>query len=340
MDINLTDGIKFEKDDICTDVGNKLGDLTRGLNKTFDKGKSLMDGGLGTALNGVSGKISDAIDLTSVNDKVNESKNAFEKIKDSVGIENVAGEDVTSTLECLFGQGTDLSDVFKDFNPANMLNGIIDPSVIGKVLEKAAGFVSDLVEKTIGSLLDPAEKLLSDAISSLEGFLDVKALDKFLQLIQCIEGCPGAQGIGSSPKPMNQYEIFCLEEKKKYTVFATKEPGPAGCPNGHFIDQNQTKILQKNVPSSVVMEDKLSKIGLNLDGTIDWDSEALQGVTIDDSVKTKMSQISDFKKGMAEKLSSAKEFSPLPELPELPKIPKIENPLKNASFSEKLSSLF
>ena len=340
MDFSITDGIKFEKDDVCTDVGNKLGDLQRTLDKTFSKGRSLMNGGMSDALGAAAGKISDDIDLTSITDKVDGAKGAFDKLKDGLGGTDAAGEGVANAIECLFGQGADLGDVFKDFNPINMIDGIIDPSVIGKVLDKAASFIGDLAEKAISGLLDPTEKLLSNAISSLEGLLDIKALDKFLQLMQCIENCPGAEGLGGSPEPTNMYEIYCLEEKKKYVVFSQTEPGATGCPNNHFIDQSQTKLLQRNVSSSVIMEQKLSEIGLNMDGTVDWDSDALQGVTIDDSVKNKMSQISEYKKNIGSELAAAKEFSPLPELPAIPEIPKIDNPLNNLDVSKKLEALF
>jgi hypothetical protein len=340
MDIS-PDGISFSQDDVCTDVGDKLGGLQRGLNRTLDKGKTLTNGKLKDAINNVIPN-PDVIDLSALNDKLNQAKDGFNSFKNKAGDQEIGGEDVKTLMECLGGAGEDIANLFDNFNPLNMLDGKIDLSAVGKVLEGAASWALDNITKGINFLLDPTEKLLSDAISSLSGLLDIGALDKLLQLLQCVENCPGAEGFNSSSEPLNQYEVFCKNEQKKYTVFSAKEPMVDGCPKdpNHFIQLSDTKLIRKNVPSSVVVEDQLSKVGLTLNGEVDWDSDALKDLPISSETKDKMNQISEFKKGAADKLGEAKKFSPVPDPPEIPSIPKVENPLNKMSVAKKIESLF
>ena len=332
------DGISFSKDDICKDVGGQLGDLQRGMNRIFDKGDNLFNRGVKDALDNVLPG-DDDIDLSEIDDTINSAGDGFDGLKDKLGEQGIVGSDVQNIIECLAGLDG-VSDLFDNFNPANMLDGVIDTSLIGKVLEGAADWLMDNAGKAINSLLNPTEQLLNNAISALQDLLDINMLDKLLQLLQCVENCPGAEGFNGSSEPINQYEIFCLTEKKKLTVFSKEEPKANGCPNNHFIDMNQTKLIQKDVPPSVLLEDKLSKVGLTINGEIDWESDVLKDNPSATVMKDKMNKISDFKKGVGDKLYSAKEFSPIPDPPEIPSIPKIENPLNNLSISKKIDALF
>jgi hypothetical protein len=341
MDINPTDGIKFEKDDICTDLGNKLGGLQRGLDRTINQGRTLANSGLKNAIsNVIPGP--DIIDISEIENSIDEAKNGFDALKDKLGDQDIGGQDIQTLMECLSGlSGLEGGlDLFDKFNPLNMIDGKLDVSFVGKILDGAADWLSDNASKGIDLLLTPTEKILSGMISSLSKLLDIAALDKMLQLLQCLEECPGASGFNSSPKPINQYEIYCIEEKKKYTVFSETEPGATGCPNNHFIDMNQTKLIRKNVPSSVVLEDQLSKAGLTLNGDIDWDSDVFSDVSIPPEVKEKADKVLEAKKGIADKLADAKKFSPIPEVPPIPEIPKIENPLNELSVAKKIAALF
>lgn len=341
MDFNPTDGIKFEKDDICTDLGDKLGGLQRGLDRTINQGRSLANGGIKDAIsNVIPGP--DIIDTSEIENSIDEAKNGFDALKDKLGDHEIAGQDISDLLDCLSGLGglEGGLDFLDKFNPLNMIDGKLDLSSVGKVLEGAVDWLADNASKGLDLLLTPTEKILSGLISTLSGLLNIDAIDKMLAILQCLENCPGASGFNSSPNPINQYEVYCIEEKKKYTVFGTEEPGTTGCPNNHFIDMNQTKLIRKNVPSSVVLEEQLSKAGLTINGDIDWDSDVFSDVTIPPEVKEKADKVLEVKKGIADKLAEAKKYSPIPEVPEIPKIPKIENPLNNLSVAKKIAALF
>ena len=284
MDIDLNGGgIQFEKDDICNDMGDKLDDLKRSLNRTIDGARSFANKGITDAIP-APGDTVPPIDLTAVTDELDGLTGGMDAMKDKIGAAEPipgSGVDVATIAECL--GGFDLSK----FSLPNLPDGTLDTSFIGKILEEAAAWVEDKLKDAIALLLDPTEQLLSNAIDSLKGLLDIKALDKLLQLAQCLQDCPGA-----------------------------------------------------SFDSPVDIEAQLNKVGLKVTGEIDWDSEVFSDVTIDDTLKEKMDKVSEIKDGIADKLSKAKEFSPIPDPPQIPEIPKLENPINNIDIAGKIKSLF
>ena len=145
------DGISFSKDDICKDVGGQLGDLQRGMNRIFDKGDNLFNRGVKDALDNVLPG-DDDIDLSEIDDTINSAGDGFDGLKDKLGEQGIVGSDVQNIIECLAGLDG-VSDLFDNFNPANMLDGVIDTSLIGKVLEGAADWLMDNAGKAINLAL-------------------------------------------------------------------------------------------------------------------------------------------------------------------------------------------
>lgn len=338
MDFSPTNGVSFSQDDVCKDVGQQLADLQSGINRTLDQGDTVLNDQVKTALNNVM-PTQDDVDLTNVTDQITNAKDAFNTLKDKLGDQDVLGEDVQTLMNCLSGIA-DSQNMFDNFNPVNMIDGKLDPHMIGKVLSDAANWVTNNIAKAVNALLQPTEQVLSDSIAALQSLLDVKVLDKMLQLLQCVENCPGAEGFNSSPDPINQYQIYCITEQKTHTVFSKTEPTTCPHNSSDTIDPTQTKLLQKNIPSSVILEKQLSNVGLTTNGEIDWDSDALKNVTVAQSVKDKMNKISDFKKSVETDFTSAKDYSPIPEPPAIPSIPKINNPLNDLDVVKKVEALF
>lgn len=341
MDISLTEGIKFGKEDLCKDMGSQINDLQGGLNRTVSLGRSY---GASSVLTGIT-NIDESLDfvptanmdsaLGGLQTNLDSKLGGIQSVKDKISSgEIVEGSNISvqSITECL--SGVDLS---KFGNP----DGTIPMSSMGKVLEEATSWLADNMLDMLSELVDPLEKGLADAIDGLRKLLDIPALDKLLGFLECLQDCPGGDFGGMSTN-VNQYRIYCVTEQKEYVVYSDTPPGSNACPTdpGHYCDEDLVEVVQVGVPSPVAVEEKLSSIGLTLNGDIDWSSAVFADAPITQTVMDNVTKVTDLKKGIEDQLLAAKEFSPVPEIPELPEIPKIENPINKLDVAQKLEALF
>ena len=332
MDIT-TSGISFGKEDLCKDVGSQIGDLQRGLDRTLSSGRGFASRGI---LDGISA-INDDVDfsptlgtdslLGDLGSSMSDKLSGITSLKDKV----ISGEIVEGTnisvetiVDCL--TGIDLGDLGK-FGASD---GTIPVDNIGKVLEGATDYLKDNMGDVLDQLFSPLEKTLSKAIDGLRNLLDIPALDKLFGLTDCLQDCPGADfgGVSTNSK---QWTVYCIDEQKEFTVYSEDRPGTYACPtdSNHVCDEELTTLVNNSVLSPVLIEDKLSSIGLTTNGEIDWDSSLFTDTLVPESVKENMNKITDFKKGFEDNLSIAKKFTTLPEIPSLPALPEMKNILPN-----------
>lgn len=328
MDLSLTDGIKFGKEDLCKDTGDQIGDLQRGLDNTISLGKN-------AGLRSISSSVTNMLDdtnfiptsdigskLSNITGSIDDKLGGISTLKDKVlSGEIVEGSniDAQSIAECL--SGMDLPSL-----PSGP-GGSVGMGDMGKILEEAGNAIADGVGGLLSEALDPLENALSDALKGLKDSLDLPGLDKLLQLAQCMQDCPGASSGGVSTS-LNQYKIWCVTEQKSYVVLSETPPGSNACPtdSGHYCDEDLVEVIQIGVLSPVAIEDKLSTVGLSITGDIDWESAALSSMGVPSNIQDSMNQVSEMQNGLNDKLAVAKDFSPVPEPPELPALPEIKSP--------------
>lgn len=341
MDISLAEGIKFGKEDLCKDVGDQIDDLQRGMNRTVNLGRSY---GASSVLSGITAidesptfVATENIDseLANMSDNVSNKMDGIQSFKDGLASgELIEGSNISAKTitDCLAG-----IDLSKFGNP----DGTIPMGSAGKVLEEATNWLSNNMLDMLDTLIDPLEKTLANAIDGLRNLLDIPALDKLLQLLDCLQDCPGAN-FGGVATDLKQWRIYCLTEQKEYTIYSETLPGTYACPidENHVCDEELHTMVRSGISSPVAIEEKLTSVGLTLNGEIDWNSPVFSEAPIPNSVKENMEKITTFKKDAEDQITALKEFSPVPEIPELPTIPKFDNPINKLPAAEKIMKLF
>lgn len=117
---------------------------------------------------------------------IDELSNNTDDIKDS--LDNTAdnldyNDDAQSLAECL---GLVVSD------PSVDIPNLPTP---GRKLRSALDSKLSEVTNLFDTMLDPFEKIIGEAISALENMIPQELIDKLLNFIQCLAGCPGAEGL-------------------------------------------------------------------------------------------------------------------------------------------------
>lgn len=347
MDISLTEGIKFGKEDLCKDIGDQIGDLQRGFETTISMGrgfgtKALTDGISGISDAGGEAALGDLdLGIAGIKDKADGMFSSINNFKKDIADGNIVdglNVNVGSIVDCLTGLDLSKFGIGSDGDTSKVNIGSTN-----KILEDTLSIMSTSIMNELRQLMGSAEKALMDGIDKLRNLLDIDALDKMFQLTGCLQDCPGAGNYQGTDTSINSYTVYCLTEQKEFIVYSSTPPvGLYVCPtdSNHVCDEELTKIKQKNIPSHVGIESKLSAIGLTINGEIDWESPALEDLEIPTKLIDNVNMVTDFKKDIESKVSLAKKFSSLPELPTLPKLPTLSNPIKDLDISGKIEALF
>jgi hypothetical protein len=347
MDISLTEGIKFGKEDLCKDTGDQITDLQRGFETTISMGRGFGTKGLTEGISGIidAGGESALGDLdlgiAGLKDKSNGMFSSIDTFKNDIASGSIVdglNVNVGSIVDCLTGFDLSKFGIGDDGDTSK-----VNISSTNKILEETMSTMSTSIMNELSQLMGPAEKALMDGVDKLRNLLDIDVLDKLFQLTGCLQNCPGAESYQGTDTSINSYTVYCLTEQKEFIVYSLTPPvGPYVCPtdSNHVCDEELTKIKQKNIPSHLGIESKLSAIGLTINGEVDWESPALEGLEIPTKLIDNVNMVTEFKKDIENKVSLAKKFSPLPELPTLPKLPTLNNPIKDLDMSGKIAALF
>lgn len=221
------DGIKFEKDDLCTKLSESITSQGKILDGLIQKGKGSAVGvlkekmgeltGLGDgALSDPQGAIDDATG------QADTAAGAAESLKDKVlNGELVTGSDATlqSIADCLGGGLPDFG--FPD------VDSPIDLSEISKIMDKMAGAILDKLVDLIKEAISPLENAIADALDKLKDLLPMDLLDELLNLVQCIENCPN---VDKSKLPT------LLDIEEKVSSIGMKITGEIDWESGVFSD--------------------------------------------------------------------------------------------------------
>lgn len=167
----------LNQDAICNDY---LNEALSNKNKLYSLINLAKNKHLNNICNGIENMAEKPLsDVDELSNNTNDIKDSLDNAADNLDY----NDDAQSLAECL---GLIVSD------PSADIPNLANP---GRKLRSALDSKLSEVTNLFDTMLDPFEKLIGEAISALENIIPQELIDKLLNFIQCLAGCPGAEGL-------------------------------------------------------------------------------------------------------------------------------------------------